>query len=89
MRDRFLGGLLLVLFAAVLLLGFTSSYSAYVASTNHRNSCTSRALVLDTLHDLIVLATTPKIGQRLSAEQVREITAFQSAAFTRINQARC
>lgn len=86
---RFHAGVLLALAAAVLVLAFSSGYSAYVASTNHRNFCARTDLVLDTLHDIIVLAFTPQPGQKITALQVRQIEGFESAAFARIDQARC
>lgn len=86
---RFHAGLLLALVVAVLVLAFASTYSAYVASTNHRNSCARADVILDTLHDVILLAFTPEKGQTISSAQEKQIGAFEIAAFQRIDQARC
>lgn len=81
--------LAVALVLSVILLAGTSSYSSWVASTNHRNSCISRGLVLDTFRDVIVLALTPQPGQKLTAKQAADIAAFETKAFMRIDQARC
>lgn len=74
---------------AVLLLAATSSYSAWVSSTNHTHSCARNDLILDAFHDVIVLALTPQPGTSLKAAQVKQIEAFETVAFARLNQARC
>lgn len=74
---------------AILLLSGTSTYSAYVSSTSHRNSCTSRNLVLDTLHDVVQDAFAPAPGQTLTAAQVSQIQAVTTKLYARIDQARC
>lgn len=73
----------------VVLLSASSAYSAWVSSQNHRNSCTSRGLVLDIVHDVIKLALTPDAGQTLTSVQVQRITSFEASAFARIDQGRC
>lgn len=89
MNPRGLIPILISFVAAIVLLAGTSTYSAYVSSTNHKNSCTSRGLILDTFHDVIQLAFTPQPGQTLTAKQVAGIQSFEAVAFARINQARC
>lgn len=74
---------------AVLLLAGTSTYSAYVSSTSHKNSCARTDLILNTFHDVIALAFTPAPGQTLTAKQATAIQAFEGKAFPRIDQARC
>lgn len=81
--------ILVILAIAVIVLAGTSSYSAYVASQNHRNSCNSRTVVLDAVHDVLQIFLTPQPGQRFTATQVQRITGLETAAYARINQARC
>lgn len=80
---------LLALVFAVLVLGFASTYSAWVSSTNHHASCARSDVILDTLHDVILLAFTPAPGQKVTAAQERQIGSFELAAFQRIDQSRC
>lgn len=82
-------GVLLALVFAVLVLGFASTYSAWVASTNHHNSCARADVILDTLHDVILLAFTPQKGQKITSAQEQQIGSFELAAFERIDQAKC
>lgn len=86
MRER---TILVALSAAVLVLAFTAIYGAYVSASNHRETCASRQLVLNTLHDVIQLAFTPAPGQVLTADQVKQIQSFEATAYARINEARC
>lgn len=74
---------------ALALLAAATGYSAYVSSTNHAKSCARGDLILDTFHDVIVLALTPQPGQTLTAAQVKTIESFETAAFARIDRARC
>lgn len=89
MNPRGLAAILVALIFAVVLLGVTTTYSAWVASSNHHNSCARSDLILDTLHDVVALAFTPAPGQTLTARQVADIQAFEVKAFARIDQARC
>lgn len=86
---RFQPGVMLALVGAVLVLAFTSSYSAWVSSTNHHNSCARSDVILDTLHDLILLAFTPQHGEKVTAAQEQQVGQFELAAFARIDQSRC
>lgn len=87
--NRFIAPIVLALTVAVVVLAATASYSAYISSTNHHNSCARSDLILDTLHDVILLAFTPQKGQTVTAAQERQIGSFELAAFQRIDQARC
>lgn len=89
MNPKLTAVLIVSVTVAVVALAVSSVYSAYVASQNRKNSCNSRALVLDVLHDVIVDATTPRPGQVLTRKQAIAIATFQAKAFTRIDQARC
>lgn len=86
---KFHSGILLALVVSVLVLAFTSTYSAYVASTNHHNACARTDLILDVMHDILQLAVTPPADTKVTEEQVRRTNAFLSAAYTRIDLARC
>lgn len=74
---------------AIVLLAASSCYSAWVSSTNHHNSCARSDLILDVMHDILQLAATPPPDTKVSAGQVQRANAFLSAAYTRIDQARC
>lgn len=89
MNPKLMAGLISAMVIAIVALAISSVYSAYVASTNHHNSCARTGLILDTFHDVIELAFTPQPGQTLTAKQVAGIQAFEQAAFSRIDQARC
>ncbi len=89
MNPKLMAGVIAAVVVAVFLLSVSSIYSAYVAANNHHNYCARTDLILDTFHDIIVLASQPAPGQTLDAKQVAAITAFQTKAFTRIDQARC
>ncbi len=89
MNPKLTASLIVSVTAAIVLLALTSTYSAWVSSTQHNKSCASRALILDTFHDVIQLAFTPQPGQTLTAMQVKRIQAFEASAFARIDQARC
>lgn len=89
MIVKFHAGVLLALVISVLVLAFASTYSAYVSSTNHRNACARTDLILDVMHDILQLAASPPPATKVSEEQVRRTNAFLSAAFTRIDLARC
>lgn len=89
MNPRGLVAILTSFAAAIVLLAATSTYSAYVSSTNHKNSCSSRGLILDTFHDVILDAFAPAPGETVTAKQAAGIEAFEAKAFARIDQARC
>lgn len=80
MNPRGLVAILASFAAAIVVLAVTSTYSAYVSSTNHKNSCASRA---------IVITFTPASGQTLTPHQVAGIQAVESKAFIRLDQALC
>ena len=82
-------GVLVVLLASIVLLAAASAYSSYVASQNHANACARTGLILDVFHDVIQKAVTPSPGRKLTPKQATSIAAFESYAFTRIDQARC
>lgn len=82
-------GILIALVVSVVILAAAATYSAFVASTNHHNSCARTDLILDTFHDVILIALTPAPGQTLTARQVAAVQAFESKAFMRIDEARC
>lgn len=74
---------------AILLPSGATIYSAQVGSSNHHASCARSDLVLDAIHDVIVIAVTPKPGGKLTRAEFLAIQAFESKAFARIDQARC
>lgn len=74
---------------AILFLSIAASYSAWVSSGAHRNSCNSRKATADTLHGLVVLAFTPAPGKTLTSAQVTSIQAFEGQAFPLIDQIKC
>lgn len=71
------------------LIAGSTGYSAYVSSSSHTKSCARTDLILDSFHDVIVLALTPQPGQTLTAKQVITIQTFEQAAFARLDRARC
>ncbi len=75
---------------AVILLAATSSYSAWVSSNQHRNSCRSRAIILDAFSDILVAAQAQTDGD--PAKPIAEKMAsdkFVAASIIRLNRARC
>lgn len=81
--------LAIALVISVLLLGGTSTYSSWVASTNHHNSCARVNLLADEFQNVIVLALTPAPGKTYTAQQVRAATAFEAKSAEILNKARC
>lgn len=89
MGNRFIAPLILAMTVAIVVLALTSAYNSWVSTSLHSKSCARSDLILDTFHDVILLAFTPPKGETLTAGQVKQITRFEAAAFTRIDQARC
>jgi hypothetical protein len=88
-RPHALQAILAALTFAIILNSLTSAYSAHVTASNRHASCARTDLILDSLHDVILLALTPEPGQKLTSAQVRTIASFEAKAFARIVQARC
>lgn len=89
MGNRFIAPIVIALTIAVVVLAATSAYNSWVSSTLHSKSCARNDLILDTMHDLVVLFFTPPKGETLTSAQVKRITAVEGLAFVRIDQARC
>lgn len=89
MNPKLMAGVISAVCVSILVLAVASVYSAWVASNNHHNSCARTDLILDTFHDVIILALMPAPGQTFDAQKVAAIATFESKAFTRIDQARC
>lgn len=92
--------ILVALLAALVIQGFAgrsrrqdiNQTAAQAAAANHKfekHICDLHDSGLNVLHDVIVLALTPAPGKSLTSAQVKSITAFETAAFGRIDQARC
>ncbi len=62
---------------------------AFAGRQRRVDICASQNATLAVLHDVIVIATTPPAGKKLTVAQVRSITAFQTKTFARIAAARC
>lgn len=89
MGNRFIAPIVIALTIAIVVLAVTSAYNSWVSTTLHSKSCARSDLILDTVHDVILLAFTPQKGETVTAAQERAIGAFEIAAFERIDQARC
>ncbi len=74
--------LCVAVFAAFLL----SAWSLYAS---HQQACESRNTAFDVLHDVLIIATTPTPGQKVTAEQQAQIARFRQQVFARIDAARC
>lgn len=74
---------LLVLIVAVQVV------QAFAGRARRADICRGQNATLTVLHDVIQLASTPPKGKTLTADQVRQITAFETTAFARIAAARC
>lgn len=81
--------MLVALAVAVLLLAITSTYSSWQAANAHHNSCNSRGLIVDAIHDVIVRAVTPDPKQVLTVTQVKRIQSFENYSFARLDRALC
>jgi len=74
--------MMLLLVGALVIEGF--------AGLHRRNAiCDSQNKTLSVLHDVIVIATTPPKGAKLTAQQATNIARFQATTFARISAARC
>jgi hypothetical protein len=75
---------------AVILLAATSSYSAWVSSSQHRNSCTSRGVILDAFDDVLIAAQaqTDDDPAKSAAEKMAS-DKFVASSIVRLNRARC
>lgn len=89
MANRFLAPIVIALTVAVLALAGTSAYNSWVSATAHSKNCARNDLVLDTIHDLVILFFTPPKGTTETAAQIKYYNALESQAFTRIDLARC
>jgi hypothetical protein len=89
MNPKLITGLVLAVTVAIVALSISSVYSAYVASTNHHNSCLSRDKVVDAIEGLVAYALTPKPGTTVSAAQVKTSQAFERASNEILDKARC
>lgn len=63
--------------------------AAWSFSASHQQACKSRATTLNVIHDVLVIATTPRPGQTLTPERKRDLAEFRKAVFARIDNARC
>lgn len=73
----------------ILLLCAALVVQALVGRSRRGAICRGQNATLTVLHDVIQLASTPPKGKTLTADQVRQITAFEVTAFARIAAARC
>lgn len=89
MNPKLMATLIVSVAVAIIALAVSSVYSAYVASTNHHNSCLSRDKVVDGVEKVITYALTPKPGTTVKASQVTAAQNFEKASGAILDQARC
>jgi hypothetical protein len=63
--------------------------AAWSLAASHQQACASRSTTLNVIRDVVVLATKPRTGQKLTAERRREVVQFRNSVFARIAKARC
>jgi hypothetical protein len=71
--------------AVVLAFGL-SAWSLY---SSHQQACNARNTSLNVLRDVVVIATTPPSGQKVTADEQAEISSLRHQVDVRINAARC
>ncbi len=89
MNPKLTAALVVSVTVAIVLLAVTSTYSAWVSSKQHHNSCLARAASADALDQLITFVFTPKAGTTQTVAQVQATQRFETQAFAIVDKQRC
>lgn len=72
-----------------MILAASFVFSAWSLYTTHRQDCQTRDKTLDVVAGVIVIATKPAPGQKLTVRQKRTVQEFNARVSALINGSRC